>query len=164
MKSILVPIDCSVATPRVLDLAQQLGRAFQAELHLVHVREMPSLPVMPLGYGALGMPEMVPMAGAPIAEAIAQTIPPNEDEQSKLAKWQQEIRQAGLKVTLYEPTGDVLDELLKRADAVNADMIVMGRHGHGAMYNLLVGSVTEGMLKHNMCPVLLVPSVDEAKS
>jgi len=47
---------------------------------------------------------------------------------------------------------------LKQADAVNADFIVMGSHGHGAMYNLLVGSVTEGVLKRSTRPLLLVPS------
>jgi nucleotide-binding universal stress UspA family protein len=38
----------------------------------------------------------------------------------------------------------------------------MGTHGHGAMYNLLVGSVTEGVLKQSTRPVLLVPSTGEA--
>jgi len=162
MKNILVPIDCSAATPRVLELAQQLGRAFSAELHLVHVREIPtSIPMVPLSYGALGMPETVPMAGAPVSEAIARAIPPNEIEQSKLAKWQEEISDAGVKVTVHEPTGNVLGEILNRAEALNADLIMMGTHGHGAMYNLLVGSITEGVLKHSKRPVLLVPSVGE---
>jgi len=34
---------------------------------------------------------------------------------------------------------------------------VMGTHGHGAMYNLLVGGVTKGVLKRSTRPVLLVP-------
>jgi nucleotide-binding universal stress UspA family protein len=34
----------------------------------------------------------------------------------------------------------------------------MGTHGHGAMYTLLVGSVTKGVLKHSARPVLLVPA------
>jgi len=36
-------------------------------------------------------------------------------------------------------------------------LIVMGTHGHGAMYNLLVGSVTKGVIKHSVRSVLLVP-------
>jgi len=35
---------------------------------------------------------------------------------------------------------------------------VMGTHGHGAMYHLLVGSAAKGVLKHATRPVLLVPS------
>jgi nucleotide-binding universal stress UspA family protein len=160
MKSILVPIDCSGATPRVLALARELAEALRAEIHLVHVREIPSaVPVEPLGYGGLGMPEMVQMPGVPVSvEAIRQDSPANEEEKRKLAEWQQEIKRGGLKVTLHEPTGSVLDEILKRVEAVKPDLIVMGRHGHGAMYKLLVGSVTEGVLKASTCPVLLVPS------
>lgn len=158
MQSILVPIDCSAATPRVLNLARQLAKAFHAELHLVHVREaQPTVPLAPLGYGALGMPELVPI---PVPEAIGQTSPPNEEEQTKLAQWKQELERAGLKITLHEPTGAVVEEILDRAAAVRADAIVMGRHGHGAMYNLLVGSVTEGVLKRSTWPVLLVPTFE----
>jgi nucleotide-binding universal stress UspA family protein len=158
MKSILVPIDCSAATSRVLELARKVAQAFSAEIHLVHVREIQStLPVTPLGYGGLGMPEMVPMAGVPVPvpELITPTAQQNE---RKLKEWQQELVREGLRATLHQPSGDVLEEILQRADAVHADLIVMGRHGHGAMYNLLVGSVTEGVLKRTTCPVLLVPS------
>jgi len=38
------------------------------------------------------------------------------------------------------------------------DLMVMGTHRHGAMYNLLVGSATKGVLKHSARPVLLVPA------
>ena len=38
------------------------------------------------------------------------------------------------------------------------DLMVMGNNGHGAMYNLLVGSATKGVLKHSARPVLLVPA------
>jgi nucleotide-binding universal stress UspA family protein len=74
-----------------------------------------------------------------------------------LACWQKEIAQDGVKVTLNQPTGAVAEEILNQADAINADLIVMGTHGHGAMYNLLVGSATKGVLKHSAHPVLLIP-------
>jgi nucleotide-binding universal stress UspA family protein len=61
-------------------------------------------------------------------------------------------------VTTHEPTGSVVEEILKTADAIAADLIVMGSHGHGSVYNLLVGSVTEGVLKISKCPILLVPT------
>jgi nucleotide-binding universal stress UspA family protein len=159
VKSILVPIDCSAATPGVLTVARELATAMAAEIHLVHVRGIPAmLPVTPLGYGAVGMPEMAPMAGMMAPEQMMAAGPPNEEECRKLKVWQTEISGAGLSVSLHEPTGTVLDEILARAGEVKADLIVMGRHGHGAMYNLLVGSVTEGVLKQSNCPVVLVPS------
>ena len=48
-------------------------------------------------------------------------------------------------MSLHEPTGAVAEEILNQADELNADMIVMGTHGHGAVYNLLVGSATKGV-------------------
>jgi nucleotide-binding universal stress UspA family protein len=159
MKRILVPIDCSPATLHVLDLAKQVASVFHAEIHLVYVKEVaPAVPPSAFGYGVAGMPELMPMSGPTIP--MVEPVPPSENEsyRSKLADWQKELTQAGLKVTLHEPSGDIVEEILREADSSNADLIVMGRHGHGAMYNLLVGSVTEGVLKRSVRPVLLVPS------
>jgi nucleotide-binding universal stress UspA family protein len=143
MKRILVPIDFSDATLRVIDLAQQLAKALDAEIHLVHVKELTAAAEPgTLGYGLAGMPELAPV---------------DEDEQSKLTRWQEKIAQSGVKVTLHEPTGAVVEEILNEADVANADLVVMGTHGHGAMYNLLVGGVTKGVLKRSTRPVLLVP-------
>ena len=47
--------------------------------------------------------------------------------------------------------------ILKQARRVHADVIVMGSHGHGAAYDLAVGSVARGILKRAPCPVLVVP-------
>jgi len=89
---------------------------------------------------------------------MADPVPEDQEQKSKLAQWQREIAQAGIKVTLHEPTGAVAEEILNQRDAINADLIVMGTHGHDAMYNLLVGSATKGVLKHSTRPVLLVPA------
>ena len=160
MKRILVPIDFSDVTPRVSGVAQQLAKALDAEIHLIHVREL-SAAAAPgaLGYGLAGMPELAPMSGVPVPvfDPMPQTMPADENQKSKLAQWQKEIAQGGLKVTLHEPTGMVAEEILLQADSLNVDLNVMGTHGHGAMYNLLVGGVTKGVLKHSTRPVLLVP-------
>jgi len=161
MKRILVAVDFSDATPGVIDIARQLARALDAEIHLVHVRELTAT-IAPgaLGYGLAGMPELAPVSGVPVAgfDSMPQTIPESESQKSQLAQWEKEIAQAGLKVTLHQPTGAVAEEILNQADAINADLLVMGTHGHGAMYHLLLGSATEGVLKHAIRPVLLVPS------
>jgi nucleotide-binding universal stress UspA family protein len=57
MKRLLVPVDFSPAMDGVLALARQLADALQAELHLVHVREIAALPVFPAattGYPGIG--------------------------------------------------------------------------------------------------------------
>ena len=167
MKAILVPVDFSPAMECVLALARQVAQAFEAELHLVHVREIVALPVFPaatVGYPGIGMPEMgmaggVPMGGAGLVASEA----PNEQRKSRLTLLQEELAGSGLKVTAHEPEGTVVSEILKAAEEISADLIVMGSHGHGSVYNLLVGSVTEGVLKAGKRPVLLVPAPGRSK-
>ena len=161
MKNILVPVDFSLATSRVLDLARELGQAFSAQIHLINVREIPTpLPPSPLGYGALGMPEMVPI---PVSDLVAQPIAPSEEEKKSSTNGKQKLSAPVCVWGLHQPTGDVVEEILECAKTLKADAIVMGRHGHGAMYNLLVGSVTEGVLKRATCAVMLVPSAENKK-
>jgi nucleotide-binding universal stress UspA family protein len=161
MKRILVAIDFSDATPGVIALARQLAKGLDAEIHLVHVRQFTpkAFGAGALGYGLAGMPELAPMSGVPVRgfETLTQPARETESQKSQLAQWQREIAEAGLKVTLHQPTGNAAEEILNQAKAINADLIVMGTHGHGAMYDLLVGSATKGVLKHATRPVLLVP-------
>src|SRR5205823_11150319 len=64
MKCILVPIDCSDATPGVVDLAREIAKAFGAEVHLLHVKELSVAPVPGgIGYGLASMPELTPISG-----------------------------------------------------------------------------------------------------
>jgi nucleotide-binding universal stress UspA family protein len=161
MKCILVPIDFSDATPGIIDLARQLARSLGAEIHLVHVKELSAAAATgTLGYGLAGMPELAPMSGVPVPvfDPTPQPFSEDEGEKSKLAQWQQEIAQSGVKVALHQPTGAVAEEILNQADVLDADLIVMGTHGHSAMYNLLVGSATKGVLRHSRRPILLVPA------
>jgi nucleotide-binding universal stress UspA family protein len=159
MKCILAPIDFSDVTPLVIDLTRQFAKAFDAEIHLVHVKDLRAGAAPgTLGYGLAGMPELAPMSGVPVPGFESSFETEDQGQKAKLARWQDEIAQDGIKVSLHEPTGTVAEEILNQADELNADLIVMGTHGHGAMYNLLVGSATKGVLKHSTRPVLLVPA------
>ena len=51
----------------------------------------------------------------------------------------------------------MVESILKEADKVNAEMIITGSHGHGAVYDILVGSVSAGIIKYSKIPVLVVP-------
>ena len=50
------------------------------------------------------------------------------------------------------------DAEAEMAEAVGADLIVMGSHGHGALFEFLVGSATSGVLRAARVPVVVVPS------
>jgi len=163
MKKLLVPLDFSPAVGCVLEVAQELAQAFAAEVHLIHVQdpaaELPIFPAATAGYPGFGVPEIAPTRTVPMAMAdLPGGKVARREHSSKLLRRQEELTHAGLKVTTHEPTGGVVEEILRTADAIAADLIIMGSHGHGPVYNLLVGSVTEGVLKISKRPVLLVPT------
>src|SRR2546430_9889027 len=124
MKRILVPIDFSDATLRVIDQACQLATGLDAEIHLVHVKEL-SAAAAPgaLGYGLAGMPELAPMSGVAVRGVylMRQPIPEAEGQRSKLTQWQRGIAQCGGKVTLHEPTGAGAEENLNTEDDLTSE-------------------------------------------
>ena len=55
------------------------------------------------------------------------------------------------------------DEIIAAVAELGAERLVMGSHGHGALYHLFTGSVVTGVLKRTGCPVLVVPLRDKTK-
>jgi len=47
---------------------------------------------------------------------------------------------------------------VREADRLNADLIVLGSHGHGAIHRALLGSVSEHVLHHARRPLLILPA------
>ncbi len=160
MKRILVPVDFSPAMEGVLALACQMARAFDAELHLVHVREIAAVPVFPAAtYPGIGMPEMGMAGGiSMVPPGFVSEQVPNGKPGSQLEALAQDLTRQGIRASAHERDGTVVEEILKTAGDISANLIVMGSHGHGSVYNLLVGSVTEGILKACRRPILLVPA------
>jgi nucleotide-binding universal stress UspA family protein len=56
----------------------------------------------------------------------------------------------------------VSETLVRIADDVDAAAIVVGRHDHSALHDVLVGSTAKGLLRREPCPVLVVRSADVA--
>lgn len=51
------------------------------------------------------------------------------------------------------------DAARKLAEAArNADLLVVGSHGHGRLHNAVLGSVSEGCIRHARCPVVVIPT------
>ncbi len=59
-------------------------------------------------------------------------------------------------VQRLDPMGPPKEEILKVAEDVGADLIVMGTHGRTGLLNLLLGSVAEYVIKHSKIPVMVV--------
>ncbi|HZC34909.1 MAG TPA: universal stress protein [Chthoniobacterales bacterium] len=144
MKSILVPVDFSDVTLKVVKAAIQLAKPFQSRITLMHVLELtPQI----LGIGPA--PEAVP------------TPPAGESEESsvteKLGRLEELVISVGLEASSVELQGAPVDLILAQAEKSRVDLIVLGSHSRGPLYHLFVGGVIEGLLKRARCPVLVVP-------
>ena len=53
--------------------------------------------------------------------------------------------------------GDAVDEILKTAEKLNSDIIILGAHGKGILSHTFLGSVSEKVLRQSTRPVLVVP-------
>lgn len=146
MKTILVAIDFSNATPLVLEQAKLQAKSHGARLHLIHVIEPePS-------YAAYGFtPNEVPALQEYQGEAKRRAT----DKLQKLA------REASVGLpdsTAVVAEGSPLRCIANCVEEQQADLLVLGSHGHGAIASLLLGSVAEGMVRRALVPTLVVPA------
>jgi len=141
MKTIVVPVDLSVAAAQVSKAACDLARKIGAELLLLHIVEPPLILSDPYGLDGGYMEEAV--AAATQAGAL------------RLKAMARICAKRGLRVRTLQTFGSPAPEILGQAR--RAAFIVIGSHGHGAMFDLLVGSTTQGVLKRARCPVMVVP-------
>jgi nucleotide-binding universal stress UspA family protein len=142
MRTILVPIDFSDATPTAIDVATDLARALGGKLHLVHVDATDSVDV---GYA---------LDAKPGRDELAKVL---RAEHSSLLELEASLKGQGFEVRAVLHRGDVVDQILREAERVAPYLIVIGSHGHGALKRLLLGGVSTGVLRRAAGPVVVVP-------
>jgi nucleotide-binding universal stress UspA family protein len=140
MKNILVPIDFSPATPAVIKASRVLAREHHARIILMSVGRAPTV--------------------VPVAEVTDGAFPLSDETHigTKLAEYGDTLNAEGLETEPFERFGPPAECILEEARRISADYIVMGSHGHTALYEALVGGTTGGVLKHAPCPVVVVPA------
>jgi nucleotide-binding universal stress UspA family protein len=79
-------------------------------------------------------------------------------ETERLAMLMEQLKREGIATTATVLEGPIVPTIADEAKEWAADMVVMGSHGHSALYELFVGSVTEGVLRRATMPVFVVPS------
>lgn len=148
MKKILAPIDFSPATAHVLDAATALAADIEAEITLFHSTQPPTVTS---DYG---------LAMENVQEIVAVT---EKTAQRQLEHSLRKLSDRGIKAHSESASGSAVNAIVTKAKDMGAAYIVMGSHGHTALYDLLVGSTTHGVLKHSPCPVVIVPPHKAAK-
>ena len=85
-----------------------------------------------------------------------------EESEAALAPAAARLEAQGIVPTTVKLVGDAGREIVHHAAASGCDLIVMGTHGTSRLEDLLFGSVTEKVVHHTGCPVLVVPPRTEA--
>lgn len=140
---ILVCVDLSESTEKIVKKIEELAKSLSAEVWLLHNAEP--------------APDVVEFKVDPLAarESLAKKFHVEHRQIQELAD---RMRKAGIDTTALLVHGTTVEAILQEASDVEADLIVVGSHGRGAMYQLLVGSVSEGVLHKSQLPVLVIPT------
>lgn len=140
-KQIICPVDFSESSVRALAYAAALARWYGAQLAVLHV--VPTFEPMQVR-GDLGEPVqlLTPMPRERVLEQLGQSL-----NVAALSSGAIPVAESG------DPQATIIDQALSR----KADLIVMGTHGRRGFKRLLLGSVTEAVLRESPCPVLTVP-------
>ena len=74
----------------------------------------------------------------------------------KLTKLAERLGKRGLQTEIIVGRGEPAEGILAAIKQVGADLVVMATHGHSNVRHLLVGSVTEEIIRNSEAPVLLI--------
>jgi nucleotide-binding universal stress UspA family protein len=156
LKRILVPTDFSEPSAAAVKYGAAFARAFNAELHLMHVAVRYELDVMVerqrvielfLADAAVEGGNGDPAAAAQHAARDLLAPMLGEQEQREL-RVEYVLRAAG--------AGGPYLEIVRYASQNDVDLIVMGTRGRGVVAHALVGSVAERVVRKAPCPVLTI--------
>ena len=139
---LLVAVDFSDPTERILKVARRLAKSLEAKVWVVHAAEPePDF----VGYDA--GPEVV-------RGQVAKEL---RDEHRRLQEYTDQLREAGVDAKAILAQGPTVQTLLEMAEKQEADLIVVGSHGRGMVAEMMLGSVSQGLIRAGRWPVTVVP-------
>lgn len=137
-KNVLVTADFSDASKMVTDKAQEIGKETGANLHIIHVIEHSAV-----AYGG--------EFAIPLDANLEQSI--EDNAATALGKIAEQL---GIpEDRRYMEAGSVKYAVTEKAKEINADLIIVGTHGHHGL-DLLLGSRANAILHGAKCDVLVV--------
>lgn len=142
---ILIAVDGSECSAKAVRYIATHFSQFQGtpELHVIHVQ-------MPIPRG-LALVQAEKLLGGDVDERYYK-----EESEAALKPAEQILRESNMPFHSTYKVGDIAKEINDYATENGMDMIVMGSHGHGAMSNLLLGSVATKVLAMTHIPALII--------
>ena len=147
-QKILVPIDGSEHSLKALEEAAQLAKISSGKITLINVCSVRSVLTDPSvsGHGPI-----------PTSAQVSRMIEAVQKCGSKiLQNGEQRISTTGIQVDKIQVEGHAVQEIARVANEGNFDLIVMGARGVSHIREMLLGSVTDGVLHHAHCAILVI--------
>jgi len=141
MRRVLIALDYDPSAKKVAEVGYSMAKDMGAEITLVHV--IVDLVVYSLTY--LNMGPLQSDSGMQLMDA----------SQQFLEKTKQYLGDTTIQTLIKE--GDFSDAILETAKEIKADCIVMGSHSQKWLENIVVGSVTNEVLRKTTIPMFIVP-------
>ncbi|WP_107851652.1 universal stress protein [Oceanimonas marisflavi] len=143
-KSLLVAVDGSKHGRKALELACHLAKVDNAELHILHVPEvLPHEATLIWGIGAVAISDELEEM-----EALGRRI---------IAGAEAEARKLGVKnMQAHISKGEPARTIMKQAEALGVEVIVMGTRGLGDLAGLVRGSVSHKVANSAKCGVITI--------
>jgi nucleotide-binding universal stress UspA family protein len=151
-EKILVPLDGSEHSSKALDVAIQIAKKFGGKITLMHVYSVVVTPVV--------MPEPSALAtGAPILTSME--ISKLADVARKtgnriLSDGKERARAEGVETDTVLVEGHAVQEIIRASKEGKFDLIVIGARGVSHIREMLLGGVSDAVMHHVVCPVLVV--------
>jgi nucleotide-binding universal stress UspA family protein len=144
---LLVGIDFSPSAGKVIEKAAELANALSAKIWLLHVADPE--------------PAFVGFDASPSydRDKRSKTF---HIEHSEIQSIANKLRLQGLDAVALLVQGPTAATIMQEAKNLDSDMIIIGSHGRGALHRLLVGSVSEEVLRKAECPILIIPTLEHA--
>lgn len=156
MKKVLITLDFNPTAQKVAEEGYALAKALGAEVLLIHVL------VDPLYYSAIENFPIIGYTGSVISPLQLQNTEETKKEAKKfLENIKLHLGDNTIQTILKE--GDFADTILKTAKEIQADIIVMGSHSRRWLEEILMGSVTEKVLKQSTIPLFIIPTHKQTK-
>lgn len=142
MTTIVLPIDFGEKTQHLVHHAIDFAKKVSGKIHLIHIAS-PDIGVVHCGIDYKYFPD----------------IKENEikKELRELNEIEKTIKSHNIKCEHLLKLGDSKDIILKYAQSIDADFIVIGSHGRSGIYDLFLGSLTKELTKDSEIPVLVIP-------
>jgi nucleotide-binding universal stress UspA family protein len=140
-EKILYPTDFSDASKKALDYLVRLKDAGAKEIVILHVIDEKGI-------------DAIYRYGAGSAVEIIEGIEKEAREEGK--KIEKKLRQSGLGVKVRIETGVPLKEILKVEEEEKVSAVVIGSHGKTNLEEMVLGSVSEKVIRKSKSPVLVI--------